>query len=274
MKRVAKEARRFARRLRSVVSHPRATIVEKLVRPALVKTVKWMPDSALARIYRRRIFLSVYRGQKWGSGGSSKFFSGVGSHGEGADIYIAAMAPILAAHARKMGAATTIVDLGCGDFAVGGRLLSSLQNVRYIGCDIVPELVAHNNRFHGSRNVRFETLDIVSQPLPDGDICLVRQVLQHLPNGDISAVLAKLRKYKYVYVTEGQPVEPLGAPNPDIPVGAGIRFDLRTGRGRGVELNLPPWNLALVVVCAAPASTSVNEIITTYRIENQRLPDG
>ena len=147
-------------------------------------------------------------------------------------------------------------------------LLSSLQNVRYIGCDIVPEIVAHNNRAYGRRDVLFEALDIVSQPLPEGDICLVRQVLQHLPNRDISVLLPKLGKYKYVYVTEAQPIEPSGPANPDMPVGAGVRFDWRTGRGRGVELNLPPWNLGVEVACRAPASPPGKEIITTYRLEN------
>jgi hypothetical protein len=276
MRRLAREARRFARRLRSAASHPRLTLRKKLVGPVVDKVVEWMPDSALARRRRRRAFQLVYRNKKWGSGEEAKFFSGVGSHGAAADTYVAAMAPILAAHAREAGSTTTIVDLGCGDFAIGGRLLSSLPNVRYIGCDIVPEMVAHNNRCFGNDSVRFETLDIISQPLPDGDICLARQVLQHLPNGDISVLLPKLRKYRHVYVTEAQPVEPEGPPNPDIPVGAGIRFDWQTGRGRGVELNLPPWNLAVEVVCRAPASLSgkENEIITTYRIDNQRSPNG
>ena len=274
MRRVAREARRFARRLRSAASHPRLTLRKKLVEPVVNKVVEWMPDSALARRRRRRAFQLVYRNKKWGSGEEAKFFSGVGSHGAAADTYVAAMAPILAAHAREAGSTTTIVDLGCGDFAIGGRLLSALQNVRYIGCEIVPEIVAHNNRCYGNDSVRFETLDIISQPLPDGDICLVRQVLQHLPNGDISVVLPKLRKYKYVYVTESQPIEPMGPPNPDIPVGAGIRFDWRTGRGRGVEPDLPPWNLAAEVVCRALASTSNKEIITTYRIGTQRHPNG
>lgn len=274
MLRLAKDTRRFARRLHSAASHPRTTIVAKLVKPAVNKVVELMPESALARLKRRRTFRSIYRNKGWGSGGTAEFFSGIGSHGAAADTYVAAMVPILAEHARELGQTATIVDLGCGDFAVGGRLLSSLQNVRYIGCDIVPEIIAHNNRFHGSHDVCFESLDIVSQPLPDGDICLVRQVLQHLPNGDISVVLPKLRKYRYVYVTEAQPVEPLGPPNPDKPVGAGVRFDWRTGRGRGVELNLPPWNCAVEVVCRAPVSTIGREIVITYRIANQALPSG
>jgi hypothetical protein len=266
MRRVAK---RFVRRLRSAASHPRLTLRKKLIEPVVTKVVKLMPDSALARLHRRSAFRYVYRNKEWGAGEAAKFFSGLGSHGAAADTYVAVMAPILAAHAREMKEPATIVDLGCGDFAVGGSLLSSLQDVRYIGCDIVPEIVAYNNRCHGSHNVRFETLDIVSQPLPDGDICLVRQVLQQLPNGDISVLLPKLRKYKYVYVTESQPVEFVGPPNPDMPFGAGMRFDTETGRGRGVELNLPPWNLAAEVVSRSRASASCKDIVTTYRLENQ-----
>lgn len=274
MGQAAREARHFARRLRSAASHPRLTLRKKLVDPVVDKLAEWMPDSVLARWRRRRAFQFVYRNKRWGSSEGAKFFSGAGSRGAVADAYIAIMVPILAAHAREMKHASTIVDLGCGDFAVGGHLLSSLQNVRYIGCDIVPEIVAHNNRCYGSRDVLFQALDIVSQPLPEGDICLVRQVLQHLPNRDISVLLPKLGKYKYVYVTEAQPIEPSGPANPDMPVGAGVRFDWRTGRGRGVELNLPPWNLGVEVACRAPASPPVKEIITTYRLENPVSSDG
>jgi hypothetical protein len=114
--------------------------------------------------------------------------------------------------------------------------------------------------------VQFQTLDVVSQNLPDGDICLVRQVFQHLPNRDIACVLPKLQKYRCVYVTEGQPIVREGPVNPDKQANAEVRFDWRTGRGRGVELDQPPWNLAMEEICRAPGPVFVKEISITHRV--------
>ena len=51
----------------------------------------------------------------------------------------------------------------------------------------------------------FQCIDIVTDTLPDGELCLIREVFQHISNAQISAVLAKLTKYKYVLFTDMQP---------------------------------------------------------------------
>lgn len=93
-----------------------------------------------------------------------------------------------------------MVDLGCGDFKVASQWIT--EHIRYEGIDIVPELVNYNNEKNGRENIHFQCLDIVTDELPDGELCLVRQVLQHLSNSEISQILNKLKKYKYVIVTE------------------------------------------------------------------------
>jgi hypothetical protein len=227
----------------------------------------------IASAHRRRTFQSVYRDHLWGDDGNSAFFSGVGSRGNHAQSYVKAMVPLLARHAIEAREDLVIVDLGCGDFAIGSALITSLKRVRYVGCDIVPELVAYNRGKFESENIKFQILDIVNDVLPDGDVCLLRQVLQHLSNSEISAVLPKLANYKYVYVSEGQPLIHEGIPNPDKAVGAEVRFDWRTGRGRGVELDLPPWNLELQEVTRTNSTGSANESVVTYRISGLRVCD-
>jgi hypothetical protein len=152
-----------------------------------------LPNSCLARYHRRKTFQTVYRDKLWGAGGSSRFFSGSGSHSKAADIYVDVMAAIISMELRDVQTVATIVDLGCGDFSVGARLLERLPGVHYIGCDVVPEIIEHNRERNKIKRVQFQTLDIVSQGLPDGDICLVRQVFQHIPNRDIASVLPKLQ---------------------------------------------------------------------------------
>ena len=201
---------------------------------------------------RRQIFQDVYQRNLWGTDGDSKFYSGVGSRGDAAKTYVRQMAELLQRHANELGRVLTVVDLGCGDFEIGRALLERLPDLNYVACDIVPELIAHNQAVHGGSNVQFRQLDIVTDPLPEGDVCLMRQVLQHLSNADIGAFLERAN-YQWVYVTEGHPAHRTGPVNPDKRTGHDVRFNWRTGRGRGVELNLPPYNLATEDVIRATA---------------------
>jgi hypothetical protein len=111
--------------------------------------------------------------------------------------------------------------------------------------------------------VRFCQLDLVSDPLPAGDVCLVRQVLQHLSNADIQSFFQRA-DYPWIYLTEGHPVLRTGTVNPDKAAGHEVRFDWRTGRGRGVELDRPPFNLATEEMFRVPAMQ--HEVIVTERV--------
>ena len=106
--------------------------------------------------------------------------------------------------------------------------------------DIVPQLIEHHRHTFGGDRIRFQQLDLVCDPLPAGDVCLVRQVLQHLSNKDITTFLDRAF-FDRLYVTEGQPEVREGAVNPDKLAGAHVRFDWGSGRGRGVELDQAPF---------------------------------
>jgi hypothetical protein len=162
------------------------------------------------------------------------------------------------------GGKLTVVDLGCGDFELGRQLVARAQSANYIGCDIVPELVENLSTRYANERVRFKCLDIVADELPDGDVCLIRQVLQHLSNAEIMKVLRKLHKFRRVYITEGYPVEVSGLANPDKLTSHDIRFDLRTGRGRGVELDKEPYCVPARELFRV--SNDVCEIIITFEV--------
>src|SRR5690606_6276338 len=112
---------------------------------------------------------------------------------------------ILRSRARIGDRPLRVVDLGCGDFSIGRRLLAGAGNITYIGCDIVPELIQAHSAHVNDPRARFQELDIVGNDLPEGDVCLVREVLQHLSNADVSRVLKKLAQYEEVLVTEARP---------------------------------------------------------------------
>jgi hypothetical protein len=192
-------------------------------------------ERALARMTPEQIFTEIYSRNSWG-GAAGEFSSGSGTRSEAiVGPYVATIARLAAARGFEGG---RFVDLGCGDFRVGERLLPLCSS--YVGVDVVRGLIEHNTARFASETTSFVSLDIVRDPLPSGDVCFIRQVLQHLSNAEISRILPKLQGYAYVFVTEhhpgpGRPV----VPNVDKVHGA----DVRASFGSGVYLDEPPFSL-------------------------------
>ena len=221
--------------------------------------------------YRRQVFQDAYKYNQWGKDGKSQFYSGVGSRGRPSDEYAKMMASLIGRYTTASERPPVIVDLGCGDFQVATALLSRLRHVTYVGCDIVPDLIAHNNKSYATDSISFRCIDIVRDPLPAGDICLVRQVFQHLSNNEIATVLLRLKPYKLIYVTEGHPEQRIGPINPDKVAGADVRFDWKSGRGRGVELDQAPFNASVAEQFRTFAPP--HEVIITQRLIFNSPPD-
>jgi hypothetical protein len=190
---------------------------------------------------RRTIFEDIYRHKSWGDEEGSEFFSGTGSRGRCAEDYIREMTALLKAHERELGRPITAVDVGCGDFQIGRALTEAIPTLRYIGCDIVAPLIAYNQEHFQSDRISFQELDIVEDMPPQGDVCLVRQVFQHLSNDEIAKALQNLTTFTAIYVTEGQPELRHGDLNPDKPTNGAVRFDCGRGIGRGLELAEEPF---------------------------------
>jgi len=141
-----------------------------------------------------------------------------------------------------------IVDIGCGDFRVGERLLTvvDLSEIYYLGIDVVPFLVKDLSSMYGSDVVEFVCFDI-TRPWPinlrDGDLVLVRQVLQHLSNAQILFFLSMIKANNdaniQVIVTEHQYVGSDLIKNIDKVAGADNRSEFRSG----VFLDMPPFSL-------------------------------
>ena len=100
---------------------------------------------------------------------------------------------------------------------------------------------SHKKNF-SSEHVNFMCLDIVEDELPDGDLCLIRQVLQHLNNNDIAKILEHCRKYKYVIITEHVTVKSK-ARNFNIDIHEGHQY--RITLASGVYLEEAPFNIKL-----------------------------
>jgi len=216
---------------------------------------------------RRDVFSEIYARNQWG-GVKGDFFSGPGSQESQTKAYVAVVRDFVDRYRIR-----SIVDLGCGDYRVGAMLAG--PGIRYCGVDIVPELIEKNCARFATPTTSFLCLDIVEDSLPNADLCLLRQVLQHLSNDEIARVLDRVKQYKFVLVTEHYPAPSrLVAPNLDKPHGP----DTRLLQGSGVFPEFPPFSSnVLQTILEQPVEVplvSVGETLRTFLLGTSPLWHG
>lgn len=178
------------------------------------KTKKpWPTKDAMKQIYEKNL---------WGVG-AEDFYSGEGSHQPKIIVpYLKVVQSFLSSFKEPL----IVCDLGCGDFNVGKELVN--YSKKYIGVDIVKDLIDYNKTKFKAENLEFKCLDIAVDVIPKGDCAIVRQVLQHLSNNEIQNILYKLSSFKYLILTEHLPEDDF-TPNKDIISGQGIRLKKQSG---------------------------------------------
>ena len=208
-----------------------------------VKYRYFVDDEQPAPTSNADCFETIYKNHLWG--GEHGFYSGSGSHTE--EIirpYIDLLARLIVDNGLHR-----VVEIGCGDFNIMQQVLARVAAqgfvCDYMGLDVVQTLIAHNQEIYETEHIHFASGDASKEDmtLPDGDLCIIRQVLQHLTNADIACILEKTKKYRYLLVTE-HIYEGAGVQyNRDKIAGAHIRlFELS-----GVYLEQPPYNKRNIV---------------------------
>ena len=182
----------------------------------------WPTKEAMNQVYAKNL---------WG-GKSSEFYSGEGSH---IPEIVTPYLEVVTSFLTSFDVPLTVCDLGCGDFNVGKELVKHAK--KYIAVDIVKDLVERNKEKFKEENLEFQCLDIAVDDLPSGDCAIVRQVLQHLSNAEVKAVLNKLSDFKYLILTEHLPIGNF-TPNEDIISGQGIRLK----KGSGIAILSAPFH--------------------------------
>jgi SAM-dependent methyltransferase len=204
----------------------------RIVRAVGNRWQRWQNATFYKRLSVGEAFSTIYQSHAWGSRPDRPFCSGDGSiREEVVGPYCEMIRAFIENHDIKR-----VVDLGCGDFGVGSRLIG--PEIAYTGVDVVPDLISYNQEHFGSPSVEFQCLNIIEDDLPPGDLCLVRQVLQHLSNIQIQQTLKSLSRYQYVIVTEHVYAGVGLRRNLDKPQGPGTRIPKRSG----VFLESPPFN--------------------------------
>lgn len=147
--------------------------------------------------------------------------------GPGASLeQTAVIRKVLPALVRRLGV-QTLLDLPCGDCSWMSTV--DLGATRYIGGDLLPELIAENARRFSSPRREFLVLDLVSSPLPAADLALCRDCLVHLAFADVARALEHLRASGITWL--------LTTTFPD----QAMNEDIRTGDWRPLNLQHAPF---------------------------------
>lgn len=174
---------------------------------------------------RKDRFTEIYRKNFW-QGLESK--SGAGSDLKQTRSIRSALPGITARYQIA-----SIVDAPCGDFNWMQHTLAEL-GCDYIGLDIVEDLIKSNVERYQNQKVSFRQADLCADPLPAGDLYIVRDFLFHLSYADIDRFLQNLAQcdYKYLLTTN----HPVGAP------GDFANRDILTGEYRRIDLFSAPFD--------------------------------
>ncbi|GAA6178765.1 class I SAM-dependent methyltransferase [Shimia sp. NS0008-38b] len=165
-------------------------------------------------------FSRYYETNKWGDAESA---SGKGSNLAVTETLREKLPPLL----KKL-SATSIVDVPCGDFNWMSKV--DLDDLTYIGGDIVPQLVEANQQKFGSDNRAFQVINLLESDIPSADVIFTRDCIVHLSFSDATKAIETIRssEAKWLLMTTFTEV----AENEDI----------LTGEWRRLNMCLPPFN--------------------------------
>jgi Glycosyltransferase sugar-binding region containing DXD motif len=131
---------------------------------------------------------------------------------------------------------TSVYDFGCGDWSWAKRM--DWSGIHYLGVDLVQGVIQGLRFQFGKPGERdFEAIDPGSFEVPETDLVLCKDVLQHLPNGEVSALVAKLsaRAKHCLWCNDRH------GPGRD-------NGEIRRGQYRTLDLSQPPFRIPGEVV--------------------------
>lgn len=171
------------------------------------------------------VFSKIYADGSWGRG------SGPGSNPDVLADYRAFLERII-----RLNNIRTVVDVGCGDWQFS-RFVNFGQ-AQYLGLDLVDSVVSANNAAYGSDRIEFKRAPADPHDIPAGDLIIMKDVLQHLPNEQIMTYREIIKtKFRYALITNSRR-------KGDDPV----NIDIAPGEFRCLDLNAELYNFGGVAV--------------------------
>jgi hypothetical protein len=149
-----------------------------------------------------KVFTNIYEKKIWGDNQNIDYN---GSSGEGSDInynkdsYVPFLKTFILGNDIK-----NIVDLGCGDFKCGKLIYDDLD-VLYNGYDAYKKVIDYNSSINDLPKYSFTHLDFCNNKeiIVNGDLCILKDVIQHWSLDNIYSFLDYLveyKKFKYILI--------------------------------------------------------------------------
>jgi hypothetical protein len=136
------------------------------------------------------IFRDIYRRNHWAGPHSP---SGPGASPDQIRVLGIALPGLL----RRLGV-EVLLDLPCGDYSWMRRI--ELPVTRYIGADLLPEVIQPLRKTCADARRRFVVLDLTRDPLPKADLLFCRDCLVHLSFADIRLALGNVLRSGISYL--------------------------------------------------------------------------
>ena len=151
----------------------------------------------------------------------------------------------------------TLLDLPCGD----GHWMAgiTLPGTRYIGADLLPEVVARASALSPDRE--FLELDLTASDLPRADLLLCRDCMVHLSFAANDRAIANVRRSGITYL--------LATTFPDEP----FNRDIVTGDWRPLNLELPPFGFPSPLTLLVEGCTEQNGAFADKSLGLWRVAD-
>jgi hypothetical protein len=149
-----------------------------------------------------RVFTNIYENKVWGDNNNPEYN---GSSGGGSDLdynkdtYVPFLKKFIVDNNIK-----NIVDLGCGDFRCGKLIYDDLD-IKYTGYDTYKKMIDFNLKQHSLPKYFFEHLNFFDNKeiIINGDLCILKDVIQHWKMDEIYAFLDYLTEkkiFKYILI--------------------------------------------------------------------------
>lgn len=136
------------------------------------------------------VFTRIYEEGTWGDGSILSPFSGSGSAPDNAVPFVKFVEDVI-----NQNSILSIFDFGHGDWSIWRDY--KFENLKYFGVDVASGLSQKHQDLFGSEEIKFLEVD-ENYSLPEGELLICKEVLQHLSLNEINRILPQFSKFNYL----------------------------------------------------------------------------
>ncbi|MES2608152.1 MAG: class I SAM-dependent methyltransferase [Pseudomonadota bacterium] len=171
-------------------------------------------------------FQNIYDENKWNGG------SGPGSFPENTVGYREVLQDLISQEDIK-----SVSDVGCGDWQFM-QLISIGADVTYTGYDVAHSIIDMNAQKFRAPNITFVAYSGDFTDIKPANLCVIKDVLQHLNKSYIDLFIKQMNKFRYVLITNC-------CESSDLAYQSNFNGEIQNGGWRPLDLTKAPYNLKM-----------------------------